>query len=165
MKMKTDDTFLDRLRASAWLALVARAVAVAAGLLALAWVGRTADASGTAAAPPDDAAAVADAAPPIAPAALPAPAASPPPRSGPRGRATADDPVFLNEADEDELRRLPGVGAKRADAILALRRRVGRFKRVEELMRVKGIGRATVRRWRTLVRLDAPRPAGDAGAP
>ncbi|WP_169927919.1 ComEA family DNA-binding protein [Labilithrix luteola] len=62
--------------------------------------------------------------------------------------------MYLNTASEEDLRRLPGVGAKRAEAILALRRRVGRFQRLEDLMRVKGIGRAAIRKWRPLVRLE-----------
>lgn len=81
-------------------------------------------------------------------------------------RATSDDPVYVNYASADELRRLPGVGPKRAAAILALRQRLGRFQRVEDLLRVKGVGRATIRKWRPLVRLDAPPVArGDAGRP
>jgi competence protein ComEA len=76
--------------------------------------------------------------------------------------------VYLNYASADELRRLPGCGPKRADAILAMRQRMGKFQRVEDLLRIKGIGRAAVRKWRPLVRLDAPAPpppasAGDAG--
>jgi competence protein ComEA len=64
--------------------------------------------------------------------------------------------VFVNHASAEELRRLPGVGPKRADAIVALRQRIGRFQRIEDLLRVKGIGRATIRRWRPLLRLEAP---------
>jgi competence protein ComEA len=85
-------------------------------------------------------------------------------------RATPDSPVRLNLADEAELRRLPGVGPKRAQAILALRARVGRFQRIEDLLRVKGVGRATLKKWRPLVTLDAaPREhvdpdRGDGGA-
>jgi competence protein ComEA len=75
--------------------------------------------------------------------------------------------VYLNHADVAELRRLPGVGPKRAEAILALRQRLGRFHRVEDLLRVKGVGRATLKKWRMLVRLDAPAPlpagVGDGG--
>ena len=78
-------------------------------------------------------------------------------------RATADDPVYLNEATVDDLRRLPGIGAKRALAVLDLRRRLGRFRQIEDLLRVRGIGRATLRKLRPLVRLD--HPAGDGGAP
>ena len=79
-------------------------------------------------------------------------------------RATPEDPVYLNHASAEQLRRLPGAGPKRAEAIVELRQRIGKFQRVEDLMRVKGIGRSTIRKWRPLVRLDAPRPA-DAGAP
>lgn len=74
--------------------------------------------------------------------------------------------MYINHASVDELRRLPGVGAKRAEAILAVRQRLGRFHRVEDLLRVKGVGRTTLKKWRPLVRLDAPPSAGggDAGA-
>jgi competence protein ComEA len=79
-------------------------------------------------------------------------------------RATPEDPVYVNYASAEELRRLPGVGPKRADAIVALRGRMGRFQRVEDLMRVKGIGRATIKKLRPLIRLGEP-PAKDAGTP
>jgi competence protein ComEA len=78
-------------------------------------------------------------------------------------RATAEDPVILNLANTDDLRRLPGIGPKRAEAILALRTKIGRFHNVEELLRVKGIGRATLRRLRPLVRVD-PAPAAAPAA-
>ncbi|HEY1958884.1 MAG TPA: helix-hairpin-helix domain-containing protein [Polyangiaceae bacterium] len=75
-------------------------------------------------------------------------------------RATADDPVYLNDASVDDLRRLPGIGQKRALAVLELRRRLGRFRQIEDLLRVRGIGRSTLRKLRPLVRLDH---AGDGG--
>jgi competence protein ComEA len=70
-------------------------------------------------------------------------------------RATPDDPVVLNTATVDDLRRLPGVGEKRALAILELRAKLGRFRQVDDLLRVKGIGRKTLQKLRPLVRLDA----------
>ncbi|MBX3197549.1 MAG: ComEA family DNA-binding protein [Labilithrix sp.] len=99
-----------------------------------------------------------------------APAAPSPPPQTSHARATPEDPVFVNHASVDELRRLPGVGPKRAEAIVALRQRLGRFQRVEDLLRVKGVGRTTLRKWRALVRLDAPPrredgASGDGGAP
>ena len=48
---------------------------------------------------------------------------------------------------------------KRADAIVELRHRIGRFQRIEDILRVKGIGRSAVKKWRPLVRLESP----DAG--
>jgi competence protein ComEA len=53
---------------------------------------------------------------------------------------TPDGRVILNRAGLAELRRLPGIGAKRAEAILSLRQRLGRFRRASDLLRIKGIG-------------------------
>jgi len=155
------------------------------GLVVLAWIGRAATAAtphsagapasfasdaGIATGAPATAALLppppmlAQASPPP-PRVTGAPSSSPAPPSSPsHARATAEDPVYINYASTEELRRLPGVGPKRAEAIIALRQRMGRFQRVEDLLRVKGIGRATLRKWRPLVRLDAP-AAADAGAP
>jgi len=72
--------------------------------------------------------------------------------------------VILGTATADDLRRLPGIGEKRAAAILALRAHLGRFRAVEDLLQVKGIGRATLKRLRPLIRLN-PAPAADAGSP
>jgi competence protein ComEA len=152
---------------------VARVTAVAAGLLLLAFIGKTAvagamaastpQATPTALAAPVDSSTVATPLPAPPPAAAPAPAPAPSPAA--QTRATSDDPVILNTATVDDLRRLPGIGEKRAYAILALRSRLGgHFRAVEDLLKVKGIGRATLRRLRPLVRLDpAPEPAADAG--
>lgn len=160
---------------------IARVVLAAAGLLLLAFIGRTAVAGALAAPPSAPPALVPTASPAIAPAVVaaaataapvaPSPTPAPPSTSdltpsapSSHGRASADDPVILNTANVDDLRRLPGVGEKRANAIVALRTRLGgRFHAVEDLLKVKGIGRATLRRLRPLVRLDAPR-APDAGA-
>ena len=48
--------------------------------------------------------------------------------------------INLNEAAEKDLIRLPGIGQVLAKRIIAYRIRNGRFKRQEELKRVKGIG-------------------------
>ena len=72
---------------------------------------------------------------------------------------TDDGKVILNLATVADLRHLPGVGAKRADAILALRARLGRFKSVNDLMRVKGIGVRGLKKILPHVVLDAPKPS------
>jgi competence protein ComEA len=61
--------------------------------------------------------------------------------------------VNLNTASEEELMRLPGVGPAKAKAILELRSRMSGFKKVEDLMRVKGIGRKTFRKLAPMLRL------------
>jgi competence protein ComEA len=72
---------------------------------------------------------------------------------------TEDGKVILNLASAEDLRHLPGVGPKRADAILALRVRLGRFKQVSDLLRVKGIGVRGLKKLTPHVVLDAPRPS------
>jgi competence protein ComEA len=56
--------------------------------------------------------------------------------------------VNINTASSAELERLPGIGPAKARAILELRARLKRFARIEDLLRVKGIGRATFRKLR-----------------
>jgi competence ComEA-like helix-hairpin-helix protein len=48
--------------------------------------------------------------------------------------------VDVNTADVEELTRIPGIGPKTAEAIVAYRKDVGPFKTVEDLIEVKGIG-------------------------
>ena len=48
--------------------------------------------------------------------------------------------IDLNTADEYDLQRLPGIGEKRAQAIVAYRAEHGPFQSVDELDRVEGIG-------------------------
>lgn len=64
--------------------------------------------------------------------------------------------VNLNTATAEELERLPGIGPARARAILALRASLTRFLRLEQLLRVKGIGRATFRKLRPMLTLSGP---------
>ena len=72
------------------------------------------------------------------------------------GGITQDGKVVLNLATEEDLRRLPGIGASKAKAIVELRTRVGRFRRAEDLLRVKGIGRRRLARLRPLLLIDPP---------
>ena len=53
--------------------------------------------------------------------------------------------VNLNKADAKEIASvLKGIGLKKAQAIVAYRKKNGSFKAVEELASVKGVGVATV---------------------
>ena len=61
--------------------------------------------------------------------------------------------IDLNTADRPALEALPGVGPRTAELIIEYRTESGGFKKVEELMNVRGIGEATFLRIRELVRV------------
>jgi competence protein ComEA len=48
--------------------------------------------------------------------------------------------VNINTASAAELNGLPGIGAKTAALIVAYRQKNGPFKKIEELMNVRGVG-------------------------
>ena len=65
-------------------------------------------------------------------------------------------------ADFEAMVKLPGVGDKRAQAIVAMRERLGgRFRRIEDLMRVRGIGFRSIKKLKPLVVLDPPKPQNE----
>jgi len=60
----------------------------------------------------------------------------------------------LNKASAGEIaQKLNGVGIKKAQAIIELRNKLGKFKRVEQILDVKGIGKATLEKNQHLLKL------------
>lgn len=86
----------------------------------------------------------------LAPAAFAAP-----PDAKPAATSAAPSSVNVNTATMDELTALPGIGEKRAEAILDLRKQKGGFKSVDELTEVKGIGPANLEKLRPYLRAGA----------
>lgn len=58
--------------------------------------------------------------------------------------------IDLNTASVADLTRLPGIGEKRAQAIVDYRESSGPFQSVEELTEVKGIGEGILPRYMTM---------------
>jgi competence protein ComEA len=64
--------------------------------------------------------------------------------------------IDLNEAGVTDLVLLPRIGPRLAERIVADRTEHGRYRRLEDLERVSGVGPRTVERLRPLVRVTSP---------
>lgn len=80
----------------------------------------------------------------------------------PKG-ASAQAPVNLNQATAAELETLPGIGPRAAQRIVEFRAKNGGFKKVEDLMKIQGIGERSFLRLRPLVTVGSPK--GDPKSP
>ena len=73
--------------------------------------------------------------------------------------AAPTSPVNLNTATQAQLEALPGVGPKAAQRILDYRKQNGSFKKVEDLMNVKGFGEKTFLKLKPMLTVDKAAPA------
>jgi competence protein ComEA len=69
----------------------------------------------------------------------------------PKPAASASTPINLNTATVAQLETLPGIGARTAQLIVEHRQKNGGFKKVEELMNIKGIGEKSFLKIKALV--------------
>jgi competence ComEA-like helix-hairpin-helix protein len=53
----------------------------------------------------------------------------------------AENSIDINKAAKSAFERLPGIGPKTADKIIAYRIKIKRFEKLDELLNVKGIGK------------------------
>ncbi|MEN8262551.1 MAG: helix-hairpin-helix domain-containing protein [Nitrospirota bacterium] len=57
-----------------------------------------------------------------------------------------EDKININSASAKEMSTLPGIGKKKAEAIIAYRKQNGSFSSIDDLKKVEGIGKKTLER-------------------
>jgi competence protein ComEA len=75
----------------------------------------------------------------------------------PATKAAAPVVINLNTATAAQLETLPGVGPKLAALIIEHRQKNGGFKKIEELMTIKGIGEKAFLKLKPLVTVSPPK--------
>ena len=76
-------------------------------------------------------------------------------RTSAAASASASAPVNLNTATAAQLETLPGIGKATAERILEYRQKNGSFKKVEDLMNVRGVGEKSFLKLKPLVTVTA----------
>jgi competence protein ComEA len=74
-----------------------------------------------------------------------------------RADVKGDGVINLNTATQADLESLPGVGKSMAQRIVEYREKSGGFKKVEDLMNVKGIGEKSFLKLKTRLTVGAPK--------
>jgi competence protein ComEA len=66
--------------------------------------------------------------------------------------------ININTAPSADLEKLPGIGPKTAERIVEYRQKNGPFKKIEELMNVRGVGEKNFLKLKDMVNVGAAKP-------
>jgi len=82
-------------------------------------------------------------------------------KSGAKAAAAVPAVVNLNTATATQIATLPGIGERAAERIIEYREKNGGFKKIEELMNVKGIGEKSFLKLKPLITVGDSKRATD----
>jgi comEA protein len=71
------------------------------------------------------------------------------------GAKGGEQKININTASLDELQKLPRVGPQVAQRIIDYRKEHGNFRKIEEIMKVRGIGERTFNQLKDLITVGA----------
>jgi competence protein ComEA len=74
-----------------------------------------------------------------------------------------DQPIDLNSATAAQLQQLPGIGPNTAKAIVDFRHKSGPFRRVDELLAIRGITKQRLEKIRPYVKIVPADPKKQSG--
>jgi len=74
-------------------------------------------------------------------------------QGGERKSRYGSSQININTANVEQLSKLPGIGKKKANRIISFRKKHGKFKRTQEIMKVKGIGEKTFKKFAKRIRV------------
>ena len=84
-------------------------------------------------------------------------ATKPVPAARAAAASTSTEVINLNTATAAQLGSLPGIGPKTADLIVQYRQKNGPFKKVEEIMNVRGVGEKSFLKLKARITVAAPK--------
>jgi comEA protein len=73
-------------------------------------------------------------------------------------------PVNINTANAEELQQVPGIGPATAQKILQMRKSYGAFKRVDDLLAIRGLGQKRLDKMRKYLTVGKPALSGNPGS-
>jgi len=85
--------------------------------------------------------------------------------SAKQGKKIFLQPVNINTATAAQLQRVPSIGPKTAERIVAMRRNVGKFRSVDDLLAVRGVGQKRLAKMKPYLTVGTPPPAGAGKKP
>ncbi len=78
------------------------------------------------------------------------------PSQGQAVQKTSEKKVNINTASLTELQELPRIGEKVAQRIIDFRKENGKFKKIEEIMKVQGIGEKVFNQIKDRITVESP---------